>query len=77
MIDTTGIDMITSAETRTSALLDMLSLYLDQASEGGDTLPADKIAAIVWQAQINMRDLRDGITEATDAMKEERESNQP
>ncbi len=75
MIDTTGIDMITSAEARTSALLDMLSLYLEQASDGGDLLPADKIAAVVWQAQLNMGELRDGITECTAARSQDKENS--
>ena len=67
-MDPTGINMITSAEARTSALLDMLSLYLDQAANGGDTLPPEQLSTIVWQAQLNMGELRDGITECSAAM---------
>jgi len=76
MHDTTGIDMIASAEARTSALLAMLSLYLDQAAEGGDILPHETISAVVWQAQINMGNLRDGITEATTALTANNEARQ-
>ncbi|MGO1233131.1 MAG: hypothetical protein ACTMHG_05360 [Marinobacter sp.] len=67
-MDPTGINMIISAEARTSALLDMLSLYLGQAADGGDTLPTEKLSALVWQAQLNLGELRDGITECSAAM---------
>lgn len=67
-MDPTGIDMMNSAEARTSALLDMLSLYLDQAANGGDILPTEKLSTIVWQAQLNMGELRDGIAECTAAL---------
>ncbi|MET4027916.1 hypothetical protein ABIE59_003461 [Marinobacter sp. MBR-99] len=77
MLDTTGIDMIDSAHTRTSAILSALSLYLETArDEGIDGITADKIAALVWQAQINMADLQDGITETTATLKALTEARQ-
>lgn len=77
MLDTTGIDMMTSAHTRTSAILDALSLYLETArDEGIDGITADKVAALVWQAQINMGDLQDGITETTATLKALTEARQ-
>lgn len=76
MIDTTGIDMITSAHTRTGAILDALSLYLETTREGVDGITAEKIAALVWQAQINMGDLQDGITETTATLKALTEARQ-
>jgi len=76
MLDTTGIDMITSAHTRTGAILDALSLYLETAPKGVDGITAEKIAALVWQAQINMGDLQDGITETTATLKALTEARQ-